>query len=83
MCGYILFYFSTAVQMSRILAKDSTLPKVTKSGYAQEAIIFEQDGRSAGVALFHFGGSDEIVASQNREYDAFSRRQAVFEPMLG
>ena len=44
---------------------------------AQEAIVFEQDGRSARIALLHLGGSDEIVAVKAGDY-AFGRRQAIF-----
>ena len=53
-----------------------------ESGDAQETVVFEQYGRAAGIALLHFGGSDEIIAVKAGD-DAFGRRQAVLEPMLG
>ena len=53
------------------------LAQSDESGNAQETVVFKQNGRAAGVALFHFGGSDEIVAVKTGD-DALGRRQVVF-----
>ena len=53
------------------------LAQSDESGDAQEAVVFKQNSRAAGVALLNFGGSDEIVAVKTGD-DAFGRRQVVF-----
>lgn len=51
--------------------------QLDESGDTQQAVVFKQNGRAAGIALLNFGRSDEIFSVKSGD-DAFGGGGAVF-----
>src|SRR3989344_8781312 len=79
---YSIVYFSTAVQISKILARDSTLPKVTKVGIPRRQLSLSKMAAPPELPCSTLAEVMKWLPSKPETMPSVAVKP-FFEPMLG